>query len=56
MDPEVNKAMVMDTTQPKMKMKMKTSRRLPSQASHLLIISLPSFIMHVYLLLNKSVY
>jgi hypothetical protein len=54
MDPEVNKAMVMETTQPKMK--MKTNIWLPSEASHLLIISLPSFIMHVYLLLKKSVY
>jgi hypothetical protein len=50
MDPEVNQAMVMETTQPEMKNPM----TLPSQASHLFIIPLPSFIMHVYLLLKKS--
>jgi hypothetical protein len=54
MDPEVNQAMVMETTQPEMKMKKPMT--LPSQASHLLIIPLPSFIMHVYLLLKKSAY
>jgi hypothetical protein len=54
MDLEVNQAMVMETIQPKMK--MKTIFTLPSQASHLLIIPLPSFIMHVYLLLKKSAY
>jgi hypothetical protein len=52
MDPKVNQAMVMETTQPEMK--MKNAMKLPSQASHLLIIPLPSFIMHVYLLLKKS--
>jgi hypothetical protein len=52
MDPEVNQAMVMETTQPEIK--MKNAMKLPSQASHLLIIPLPSFIMHVYLLLRKS--
>jgi hypothetical protein len=35
MDPEVNQAMVMETTQPEMKMK-KTNLTLPSEASHLL--------------------
>jgi hypothetical protein len=34
MDPEVNQAMVMDTTQPKMK--MNNAMNLPSQANHLL--------------------
>jgi hypothetical protein len=34
MDPEVNQAMVMETTQ--LKMKMKNVMTLPSQASHLL--------------------
>jgi hypothetical protein len=34
MDPEVNQAMVMETTQTEMK--MKNSMKLPSQASHLL--------------------
>jgi hypothetical protein len=53
MDPEVNQAMVIETTQPEMK--MKNPMTLPSQASHLFIIPLPSFIMHVYLLLKKSV-
>jgi hypothetical protein len=42
MDLEVNQAMVMETTQPKMK--MKNAMKLPSQASHLLNhIPLPSF-------------
>jgi hypothetical protein len=54
MDPEVNQGMVMETTQ--VEMKRKTVMTLPNQASHLLIIPLPSFIMHVYLLLKKSIF
>jgi hypothetical protein len=42
MGPKVNQAMVMETTQPEMK--MKNAMKLPSQASHLLNhIPLPSF-------------
>jgi hypothetical protein len=52
MDPEVNLEVDVETTQPKIK--RKNAMMFPSQASHLLIIPLPSFIMHVYLLLKKS--
>jgi hypothetical protein len=52
MDLEVNQAMVMETTQPKMK--MKNVMALPNQASHLLIIPLPSFYNACLLAFNEK--
>jgi hypothetical protein len=46
--------MEMDTTQ--LERKMKNIVTLPSQASHVLIIPLPRFIMHFYWLLKKIAY
>jgi hypothetical protein len=52
MDPEVNQAIVMKSTQ--LKMNMKNVTTLSSQASNLLIIPPPIFILHIYLLSKET--